>query len=98
MRGTLLRDSVDERSAVHHLLPSLQPLRYGHSSRGRRLSGARQPYASVESTRASGPGLSAAVTDVTPKRPRSRSAGTVIGPGWGALPGAGWGNAVDMAV
>ena len=47
---------------------------------------------------ARGPGFNVVVTDVSPKSPRSWSAGTVIGPGLGALPGVGWGNAVDMAV
>ena len=59
---------------------------------------ARASYANVESTRAKGPEFKGTVTDVPPKSPRSWSAGTVIGPGLGALPGAGWGNAVDMAV
>lgn len=35
---------------------------------------------------------------VIPRRSRSFSAGTLRGPGEGALPGAGCGNAVDMAV
>jgi len=38
------------------------------------------------------------VTSRTPKSERSRSAGTFIGPGDGAAPGAGWGQAVDVAV
>src|ERR1700694_192940 len=35
---------------------------------------------------------------VIPSTLRSLSAGTFIGPGEGADPGAGWGNAVDIAV
>jgi hypothetical protein len=38
------------------------------------------------------------VTSVTPRRERSLSSGTFIGPGEGAVPGAGCGNAVDRAV
>src|ERR1700730_7150648 len=38
------------------------------------------------------------VTSVTPRRERSLSSGTFIGPGEGAVPGAGCGKAVDMAV
>src|SRR5258708_4401608 len=38
------------------------------------------------------------LTVVIPRSLRSWSSGTFIGPGDGAVPGAGWGNAVDIAV
>src|SRR5436305_4477211 len=38
------------------------------------------------------------VTASTPSTVRSCSAGTFMGPGAGAWPGAGWGNAVDIAL
>ena len=94
----LLRDEIDEQSAVHHLLFPLRARRYEIAQYHRMRSIERASYASVESTRAKGPAFRVEVTDVTPKRLRNCSAGTVIGPGLGAVPGAGCGNAVDMAV
>src|SRR2546425_3583241 len=55
-------------------------------------------YASVESTTASGCLPGTYVTSVTPIMWRACSSGIFIGPGAGALPGAGCGNAVDIAV
>src|SRR6188508_2139270 len=54
--------------------------------------------ASVVSVTASGLLPKRTSTLVMPSTERSCSAGTVIGPGEGAVPGAGWGKAVERAV
>lgn len=54
--------------------------------------------ASEESTIARWPGRATYFASVIPSTLRSLPAGTVIGPGCGADPGAGWGNAVEAAV
>src|SRR5207244_9660765 len=52
----------------------------------------------VESTMASGSVPWTSVACVTPIMRRASVSGIFIGPGDGAAPGAGWGNAVDIAV
>src|SRR5437868_1478369 len=56
------------------------------------------PSSSEESTVASVCFLAMYPTLVMPRTLRKRSSGTFIGPGAGAVPGAGCGNAVDIAV
>ena len=52
----------------------------------------------VASTMASEPRPGMNVTSAMPSTLLSLDASTLIGPGAGAVPGAGWGNAVDIAV
>jgi hypothetical protein len=52
----------------------------------------------VESTMASGLWVSAYAIFVRPRTDRNLDAGTAMGPGFGAVPGAGCGKAVDRAV
>ncbi len=54
--------------------------------------------ANVASTTARCPRRPMYCTSVIPRTLLSFSAGTTIGPGCAAMPGAGWGNAVDIAV
>src|SRR5579863_3166267 len=58
----------------------------------------QHPYSSVESTTARCCGVGTNSTWRIPNTPRSFSAGTFMGPGEGAAPGAGCGKAVDIAV
>src|ERR1035438_10039313 len=80
----------------------LAPIRLRENPKQRQAygqtTGDHEFHASVESTTAKLCFLARYWMFARPNTLRSRSAGTFMGPGAGVAPGAGCGNAVDMAV